>query len=1147
MNCPRCDAETRPGDRFCAQCGSSLTLATPEAKAPLRGYVPHQLAEKILAAKGRVEGERRQVTILFADVSGSTAMAEDMDPEDVAAVMDGALEGLIEPVYRYEGTLARLMGDAVLAFFGAPVAHEDDAERAVRAALDMQAAAAAYARQLKEERGLDFAVRVGINTGTVVAGEIGSDLRVEYTAIGDAVNLAQRVENAAQPGTVLISADTHHLVQPLFDVRPLGPIQVRGRGEPVRVYQVLRPRSGRVSVRGLEGLDSPLVGRDEERAALQACLERLLAGKGSVVFIVGEAGIGKSRLVAEVRRQAGVGAQGLASPQWFEGRCLSYRQSLSYGPFLEIVRDWAGIAPGDTEAQSLARLRQRLDGLAGQEAVDLLPYLASLLRLPLPEELAGRVRHLDGEMLRRRLYMALLDLLQFLARQRPLVVVLEDLHWADDVSLDLLCHLIPIVAAVPLLLCLMHRPLADDAHRRPWQVAQERVPERCTRIRLRRLSDQDSRQLVSNLLDVRELPPPVVKTILTKAEGNPFFVEEIIRSLIDNGAVVRDDGGWRATPLVECITVPDTLQGVIMARLDRLHDETRRLLQKAAVIGRIFSYPVLACVLRRAAAPEVHAPSEDLLREHLLTLQAAGLIRRRSEEEYIFKHALTQEVAYRSLLRARRRELHGLVGDCLEQHLAGSLPEHYSLLAQHYSLSERREKALRYLLLAGDQARRTYANEEAQISYSKALELLEDQSDPRAATAWMSLGEVHELQGHYQEAMDCYRAARDLWQSLDQPALAADACYRLGQVHARLNQLDEARQHFRQGLAWVEPAGVARKQMAWGYLGLAAAALRQSPTDAEGQRHLARAIQLSREVDDHEGLVMSYGVLAHARFQSGDLAEATELAQRTLAMALQANRLEWAAGWHNNAAYWLLLQGRPAEAMNQAREGLALAEKTGHVVTQGYLYTTLADIHLYQGDWQAAREVVGQALNQAERTGRRDLEASCYTDYGEAAAGEGDLDQALTWFQRALSLAQSHAHTLVTRCRHYLAETHLQRGDLGAAQEHVRQGLEQARALRQQRQIGRLLRDEARIHTARQEWDAAWRGFEESLSILKQLGDEVETTRTLCAFGAAHVMRGQSGDREAGRSLMRQALDKFQEMGAQADERSARLLLEEQA
>jgi len=1116
--------------------------------------VPHQLAQKILAARGHVEGERRQVTILFADVSGSTAMAEEMDPEDVATIMDGAFDCLIEPVYRYEGTLARLMGDAILAFFGAPVAHEDDAERAVRAALDMQEAAATYARRLKEERGLDFAARVGINTGIVVVGEIGSDLRVEYTAIGDAVNLAQRVEDAARPGTVLISANTYRLVRTLFHFRPLGPIQVKGRRKPVQLYEVLGPRLGQA--RGSLGLDSPLVGRDVEQAVLRECVQRLLAGEGQVVFIVGEAGIGKSRLIAELRSQTlnllsevspvPTSDMGSKALNWFEGRCLSYRRSLSYGLFQEIIRDWAGISPGDNEAQVLAQLRQRLGELTGQDIADLLPYLISLLMLPLPDALADRVRHLDAEGLRHRIYMALLDLLQSLARQCPLVIVLEDLHWADDASLDLLCHLIPSVVTMPLLLCLVHRLMPDDAHRRLWLVAQERVPERTTLIKLRPLSDQDSRQLVSNLLEVRDLPPAIVQAILTKAEGNPFFMEEIIHSLIDSGAIVRDNGSCRTTSLMEEITVPDTLQGVIMARLDRLDDEPRRLLQMAAVIGRTFSYPVLASVIRRAVAPDMPAPSEEALRQHLLFLQQAELIRQRAGE-YVFKHALTWEVAYRSLLRSRRRELHGLVGDCLEQFLAGSLSEHYSLLAHHYSLSRHREKALHYLLLAGEQARRTYANEEARINYSRILELLGDQADPRAATAWMNLGEVHEIRGRYQEASACYRAARDLWQSLEQPAMTAEACYRLGQLCARLNRSDEARYHYRQGLAWVEPAGAARKQIAWGYLCLASVMLRERPDDAEALRYLERATGLSRQIDDYEGLARSYGVLAYARLQSGDLPQAIELAERTIAASLQAGRLEWVGTWHNNVAYYLLLQGRLREAMRHVREGLSLAEKTGDVVAQGYLYTTMADIHLYRGEWQAAREVISQAASLAERIGRRDLEALCHANCGLAAAGEGDLDRALEQLERALSLARDYVPSFVTRYHHYLAQTHLARGELDAAQEHVHRGLERARARRERLQIGVLLRDQARIHSARQEWALARRNFEESLSLLRELGDEVEAARTLCYCGAMHLRREEGSDRKRGLSLVRQALARFEEMEARADEQGARLLLEERS
>ena len=476
MQCPRCNKENPEGASFCLKCGTSLIpvcpqcgtklspdpdlrfcfacgaqVGAPPPTAPLaipdtmverlQRLVPKEFAERLLATRGQVGKERRMVTILFSDVKGSTAMAETLDPEEVMEIMDGAFEVLIEPITRYEGTLARLMGDAILAFFGAPIAHEDDPERAIRAGLEIVEGAKAYAVKLERERGIrGFNVRVGINTGLVVVGEVGSDLRVEYTAMGDAVNLAARMESAADPGTILITEETHKLIAPLFDTEALGPIQVKGKTEPVAVYRVLAPKVAPVKPRGIAGLESPLVGREAEFRALQEAVEHLQAGVGGIVTLVGEAGIGKSRLVAEARKQTLAKvrepSQGWSSVQWVEGRCLSYGTSIAYLLWLDVLRGMLGMSVEDPPVAVRDRLRQWVQALCPDHLDDVYPYLGRLMSLPLEAEEKATVRDLEGEQLKAGTFQAVESLVESVAQQCPLVLICEDLHWADPTSVS---------------------------------------------------------------------------------------------------------------------------------------------------------------------------------------------------------------------------------------------------------------------------------------------------------------------------------------------------------------------------------------------------------------------------------------------------------------------------------------------------------------------------------------------------------------------------------------------------------------------------------------------------------------------------------------------------------------------------------------
>ena len=562
-------------------------------------------------------GERKPVTALFADVVGSTTLAEQMDPEDWTAMMNELFELMSGAVFRYEGTIAQLQGDAMLAFFGAPVAHEDDPERAVFAALDMLAATDEFARQLKATQGIDLRIRAGINSGPVMVGNVGSDLRYEYTALGDAVNVAARMQAAAQTGTILITEMTRRLTGDTFELENLGAIEVKGKTEPVHAFRVIGRKAAPARRRGLVavGLDSPMVGRDEPLRQLQALFEVVRAGRGRVAFLVGEPGIGKSRLLAELQARVapvGPGTEGRAHSTttaqdalvtWVEGRCVSYGRNLPYHLLIDIVRSILDIPFVASDAETRATLDRQLASLLSDREwdADTAPYLAHLLALPLRPDEAERA-NLEGATIQGRYVAAAHRLLRALAARGPVVLVCEDLHWADPASIEVVRQLLPLASQLPILFLAALRADTDSAG---WALighARDFFGDALAELRLEPLSEAESRTLVANLLEIESLPDHVRGVILSRAEGNPFFVEEVVRMLIERGVIVARGDQWVATSDIGAVESPETLHGLLLARIDQLPASAKRSLRVAAVIGRQFPLRVLE---RIVAAGEV--------------------------------------------------------------------------------------------------------------------------------------------------------------------------------------------------------------------------------------------------------------------------------------------------------------------------------------------------------------------------------------------------------------------------------------------------------------------------------------------------------------------------------------------------------------
>ena len=611
-SCPRCDASVASDAKFCANCGQSLGDMSPvdaTIHARLTSTAPAPLVTKMREA--RLTGERKPVTALFADVVNSTSLAEHMDPEDWTAMINEAFDLMSRAVFRYEGTIAQLQGDAMLAFFGAPVAHEDDPERAILAALDMLEATEEYAAQLRASHGIDFRIRAGINSGPVMVGNVGSDLRYEYTALGDAVNVAARMQTAAEPGQVLITEMSRRLTGDAFDLEDLGGIEVKGKAEPVHAFRVLGRKVDPARKRGLAsvGLDSPMVGRDEPLRRVLDAYDIVRAGRGRMAFIVGEPGIGKSRLLAELRRvvtgrsiESDAQAGGAT---WVEGRCVSYGRSLPYHLLIDLARSMLGLPFAATGESGRTQLERSIDGvLAGSatpsERADTTLYLAHLLSLPVRDDEKERVS-VDADVLQMRYIASIHRLLRDTASRGPLVIVCEDVHWADPASVEAIRQLVPLATQLPILFVAALRGETDSAGWGLLTMAREAFGSSLTEIRLEPLTDADSRTLVANLLEIESLPEQVRDLILARAEGNPFFVEEVVRMLIERGVIVASGHRWVATEDVTSVEIPETLHGLLLARIDQLPESAKRSLRIAAVIGRQFPVRVLERVIGAGA------------------------------------------------------------------------------------------------------------------------------------------------------------------------------------------------------------------------------------------------------------------------------------------------------------------------------------------------------------------------------------------------------------------------------------------------------------------------------------------------------------------------------------------------------------------
>ncbi|MGZ8753805.1 MAG: ATP-binding protein [Acidimicrobiia bacterium] len=1000
---------------------------------------------KLQAARSShsMAGERRTVTMLFADIQGSTAAAEQLDPEEWTEIVNGAFERLIRPVYRYEGTLARLMGDAILAFFGAPIAHEDDPERAVKAGLEILSAAAPYAREVKSRWGVDFDLRVGINTGLVVVGEVGSDLHLEYSALGDAVNVAARMEQTARPGTLQVTEETHRLIDQLFEFEEIEPVIAKGKAEPVAAYRVTGVLERPASTRGLLGRDSSFVGREAELRTLHQVVDDVRQGKGQICALIGEAGVGKSRLVVALKSD--LAAQSCLAPwqtdradidhvQWAEARCLSYNRSVAYAPFVDLFSRLFGIETDDDPAAARARVASAVAQLSSGSEVDIERYLCVLLGIDLDEAEAAVIADLPAPTLQKRIFSAVVEYIESCSHLTPSVFVIEDLHWADPVSLALLEELMRMTDRTMLALVALMRPYRDDPSWGFHESAERDFSHRYTALRLPPLDEGASRHMVESLLGGHQLPESLQAVIQTKAEGNPFFVEEIVRTLLESKSLVAEDGQWTFRGDAE-VSTPGGVSGLLTARLDRLDDASKLVAQLASVLGREFEFGELVAL---AGDPDqTETALTDLMRRELL-VEKSRIPRR----NYAFRHALIQETAYDTILLKGRRALHAEVAE----HLIGQGADPQEI-ARHLIESKQETRAVPFLADAGDQATRAMSLADAIRLYDEALTWVTEGADvDLVRRIHEGLGAAYTLIPDLTRASASYQRMLEFGEARSEPSVQISALNRLGFTAAFLGgDYDRATEHLEAARRLAEQFGDGMGLAEYHMNSCMIATTRGDMENAAA--HDAETIRLGSAVGSDRlvvgGLLQRVLSLAHAtQYEEGS---------RTLEKAREAT-----AGIDDprvlsmlSAAefYFLVRDGRLTDAWTLARQS---AEDTARVgsSTAGVVALQAGAVAALLGDFENALAMHGQAFRLGEETGQLFNSAAAAASMARVYAEMGIEDDATLALRETARRYLEHpmGETLASSVYAELGWAALERADLGEAEEMFALGLAGASA-----------------------------------------------------------------------------------------------------
>jgi len=966
--CPQCGFKNSPTFKFCGDCGHNLTIPSSSPKdlsfdekiAKLQKYLPSGITEKILSQRDRIEGERRQVTVMFCDMKGFTPLSEKLGPEAMYAMMDEVYEILIHKVHEYEGTVNEMTGDGIMALFGAPIALEDAPQRAIRSALAIHKEITRFSDRMKQkysppplmgegegggERKGEWApvrMRIGIHTGPVVVGTLGNDLRVEFKAVGDTVNLASRMEGLAEPGTTYVSEDTFKLTEGFFRFEALGEKAIKGKEAQVKVYQVIAPSSRRTrfDVSAERGL-TPFVGRERELELLLDGFERVKEGRGQAFSIMGEAGVGKSRLLYEFRK-----AIANEDVTFLEGKCLSYGRGTAYHPLIDILKSNFNVRDDDADFEIREKVKRGLEVLKAEQA-SALPYLLELLSVK--ESGMDRIS-MSPEARKDRIIEAIKQIILKGSGIRPLVMAIEDLHWVDKSSEDALKYFLESIPGARVLLIFTYRP--EFVH--TWGGRSYH-----NQITLNRLSNRESLFMVAHLLATQEIDKDLERLILEKTEGVPFFIEELLKSLKDLKIIERKDSKYQLAKDVQAVAIPSTIQDMIMARVDSLPDATRTVLQTGSVIEREFPYDLIKRV--------TGLPEQPLL-THLSALKDSELLYERGiypQTSYIFRHALTREVVYDSILSKKKKELHEEIGKGIEDLYKDNLAGYYGGLVEHFFLSENYALAAEYSRLAGRNAEKSVAFSDAIAHAQKRIVCLEKL--PRTDEGQKKIVDARTVLGLYLAQLNYFFEAKEAIDPIVDHAIRQGYKKRLCQIYTILGT-------YHYNVAENFPAAF---------------------------QAFEEALKTSEEIKDNVSSILASFFFGCALGMNCEFDRAVYHFQKNLTINVSAKNLWGIVATKANMAYFCYLHsGRIDLGFQTSAEAVRIAEESGDIYSKALAYACQGIFCYGRGLLEEAEKYLLRGIEFCERANEKTWNMVAHGHLGETYFAAGDFPEAENYYEK---------------------------------------------------------------------------------------------------------------------------------------------------
>ena len=1096
-------------------------------------YLPPGLLDKIKVEPERIAigGEYRPVTVLFANFYGIDEIIAELGEArsaEITAILNAHFTTMKRVIAKYGGVVNKVdsyaVGHRIMALFGAPRAHIDDPERAVRSALEMQEAMAAFTELSTSCGPFCLKQRIGVNTGLVFAGNVGSLTRQEYSVMGDEVNLTARLMAVATEGQVLISQSTARQSSDAFLLREQEPVRVKGKSLPVHNYEVLglqerrRPHERR-----------PLIGREKEWQTMHALTDRALAGKAQVLALVGDVGLGKSRLLDEVTAHwtEEHGALSISTA------CPSFGRHTPYQPWLDLLRALFGFKPADSNRVKLEKVEALLREIDPTWR-DWSVLIGRLLGLEVEE--TDLVRALGAQTRQRTIFRIVTNVVDHVASEQPLLLAIDDLQWADDTSVELVNQVARQVTGRPLLLMLTHRPEESLA-----SVLSAADLSHHTALRLTELPDEASLRLLDTLLPTTpQMPLHLKQLILDKARGNPLFIEEVAHSLIENYLTLDEGSGtYHARADLEEIEVPDSVNRVIMSRIDRLDESSRNTLRVASVIGQEFQHWLLSAIYPyRRTEGELRERLDELSQRELLEGPYPDLL-------YLFRHILTREVAYESLLYADRRQLHRRIGESIETQQAGRLAEYWEILAYHFGLAEEWKKALHYHLQAGLKAQGIYANDDAIHHFHQALEAAKRAPDGAGQpnlesqlAAHEGLSQVLDTLGDYDEALSHIYQAQDLVMAVDYSPeetarRLANLCCKAAAIYEKKSDYTVASNWLRGGLIALE--GMDAIEVARIYL-LGAGVYRRQGKNEEAIAWCWKSLTTASQIKTREGrqtAAQAYYNLGGIYTRQGDLARAVQFCRESLGIYQQIDDIVGQSQAHINLANAYFEQGNWPWATEHYLQALEIKRKIGDVYYQAMITLNLGGVYLNQGDLDQAASYYGQSLEMWQELGSTYAIALLHNNVGAVALRRGEPDKALALLEKGLALFQEiGSGDFLPEVYRHMAEAHLGRDRLDKALSCARQSLAQAQAQEMRLEEGATRRVLGQIHQARRELAQAERELQQSLHILEAMNSRYEVGQTCLQLARLRLVQG---NRDQVQKTLERAIAIFEDLGARLD------------